>query len=217
MAPAQERWLTEDHLSSQQRIFNARVIAEGKLSTMVSTCSGNSSPEQIHSSDTSSAAYEDDSSRLDPEGTKKKARFCKGKRDRLRKLIIKLSANYSEDPERFDIDAQDLPPSVKDNTELKEKIMKAVQMSSNTIPQSCRQPEFTTTELRPHAQVPYRPHIPKVVPQSNMFGRMDMQPPTYLCGLRDDRFRTAESGLVPPWIGQDRMQFRLCEGVAYVR
>jgi len=54
---------------------------------------------------------------------KTKLRPCKGKRDRYRKLVTRLTHEVDADPEGIDLRAVDLPPSVASNENIKAKLL----------------------------------------------------------------------------------------------
>jgi len=58
-----------------------------------------------------------------------KARPCKGKRDRYRNLLDKLSAQAEADPEKFSICEDKLPPSIRCDAKKKSKLIEAVAQS----------------------------------------------------------------------------------------
>mmetsp|Transcript_107558 Transcript_107558/g.195647 ORF Transcript_107558/g.195647 Transcript_107558/m.195647 type:complete len:471 (+) Transcript_107558:70-1482(+) len=64
---------------------------------------------------------------------KNKMRPCKGKRDRYRKLVVRLTQSIEEDPDNFDLDRVELPPSVEKSETVKEKLRKKMHIYAERI------------------------------------------------------------------------------------
>jgi len=60
-------------------------------------------------------------------------RPCKGKRERLRRLIDRLTTLVDEDPDSFDLQALSLPPSVEAQDVLQRKVKRAVEAHRATV------------------------------------------------------------------------------------
>jgi len=64
---------------------------------------------------------------------KNKLRPCKGKRDRYRKLLTRLTSQIEVDPYSFDVDAVQLPPSIAANEVVRSKLLAKVQMHAEQV------------------------------------------------------------------------------------
>mmetsp|Transcript_28666 Transcript_28666/g.89123 ORF Transcript_28666/g.89123 Transcript_28666/m.89123 type:complete len:387 (-) Transcript_28666:59-1219(-) len=63
-----------------------------------------------------------------PGKRKTKLRPCKGKRERYRKLLTRLTYQVEQDPENFSVDKLDLPPSIMANDARKAKLAERMQL-----------------------------------------------------------------------------------------
>merc|ERR1719277_898297 len=59
---------------------------------------------------------------------KNKLRPCKGKRDRYRKLVSRLTTQIAADPDSFNLETVELPPSIASNEVVKSKLMTKMQL-----------------------------------------------------------------------------------------
>jgi len=69
---------------------------------------------------------------------KGKRRPCKGKRDRYRKLVSVSMDRIDQDPEAFDVQQMELPPSIANNASLRKKITARLEMHKETVVASGR-------------------------------------------------------------------------------
>lgn len=75
---------------------------------------------KVESMDSSIAATLDE---VHPDAKRRgKLRPCKGKRDRYRKLVLRLVDEIREDPKAFNFESTDLPPSLASDDKAKEKL-----------------------------------------------------------------------------------------------
>jgi len=64
---------------------------------------------------------------------KNKMRPCKGKRDRYRKLVIRLTQMIEADPDNFDLDQLELPPSIEKSEAVKDKLRKKMRIYADRV------------------------------------------------------------------------------------
>lgn len=64
---------------------------------------------------------------------KTKPRPCKGKRDRYRKLVVKIEAMIEENPWEWHSNLEDLPPSIVENPALKQKLMSKLMAFAESV------------------------------------------------------------------------------------
>jgi len=57
-----------------------------------------------------------------PQELNKKSRPCKGKRNRYKKLVLRLQADIKADPVSFDLNMLSLPPSLQANDEQRRRL-----------------------------------------------------------------------------------------------
>merc|ERR1719323_2853015 len=68
---------------------------------------------------------------------KNKLRPCKGKRDRYRKLLSRLTSQIECDPFSFKMDSIELPPSIASNETVKNKLMSKMQALMEQAQANC--------------------------------------------------------------------------------
>lgn len=97
--------------------------ANGHLNAGMSVAQGHGYPHRVNGRDQYSPHQQE----------KRSQRPCKGKRDRYRKLVLRIQQAIDEDPEGFDLEATELPPSIASNKKLKQKLQKRVQAYTSNI------------------------------------------------------------------------------------
>lgn len=83
-------------------------------------------------------------------------RPCKGKRDRYRKLVVRLEHEMERDPDAFDVAKVQLPPSLSSSGAAHEKLLAKLQ-SRLHVAQVRRQGESLGSEVNSQATVSIRP------------------------------------------------------------
>jgi len=68
-----------------------------------------------------------------PGKRKSKLRPCKGKRDRYRKLLTRLQQQVEEDPDGFNAENLDLPPSISSNEAGKAKLVARMELLASQV------------------------------------------------------------------------------------